>query len=51
MVSDGIDRLRGEKSASRLGPNYGRVTAYRPSVWMPVVRQIVAPALKGFLST
>jgi hypothetical protein len=36
MVSDGIDRLRGEKSApSRLGPNYGTVTAYRPSVWMP----------------
>jgi hypothetical protein len=35
MVSDGIDRLRGEKSASRLGPNDGTVTAYRPSVWMP----------------
>jgi hypothetical protein len=35
MVSDGIDRLRGEKSASRLGRNDGTVTAYRPSVWMP----------------
>jgi hypothetical protein len=36
MVSDGIDRLRGEKSApSCLGPNCGTVIAYRPSVWMP----------------
>ena len=36
MVSDSIDRLRGENSApSRLGPNYGTATAYRPSVWMP----------------
>ncbi len=26
MVSDGIDRLRDEKSASRLGPNYGKET-------------------------
>jgi hypothetical protein len=33
MVSDGIDRLRGEKPApSRLGPNYGTVYQTIPTI-------------------